>query len=212
VSAPGWHVGVVGIVAARLVERFHRPALVLAEEGGVAKGSGRSVEGFHLYDALARCSAHLSRFGGHKHAAGMQLPSSGLKAFSEALEAEARTTLDPAQLCPRVRIDAYLEAVDVGPELAHELQRLAPFGAGNPEPVFMCKALQASEVRLLPDKRGLGPGHLKLRLSNDLDAIGFGLGALALTPATSFDAAFQLTIDQWKGIERVQLKLKDVLL
>jgi single-stranded-DNA-specific exonuclease len=211
VSAPGWHVGVVGIVAARLVERFHRPALVLAEESGVAKGSGRSVEGFHLYDALARCSVHLSRFGGHKHAAGMQLPSSSLKAFSEALEAEARTTLDPAQLCPRVRIDAWLAATDVVPELAHELQRLAPFGAGNPEPVFMCKALQASEVRLLPDKRGLGPGHLKLRLTNQLDAIGFGLGALALTPAMSFDAAFQLAIDQWKGIERVQLKLKDLL-
>jgi hypothetical protein len=76
----------------------------------------------------------------------------------------------------------------------------------------MCKALQASEVRLLPDKRGAGPGHLKLRLSNDLDAIGFGLGALALRPRTPFDAAFQLAIDQWQGTLRVQLKLKDLTL
>ena len=212
VWAPGWHVGVVGIVASRLVDRFHRPAVVLAEEGGVAKGSGRSVEGFHLYDALARCSTHLSRFGGHKHAAGMQLPVSGLKAFSDALEAEARTTLDPSQLIPRVRIDAYLEASEVGPELAHELQRLSPFGAGNPEPVFMCKALQANEVRLLPDKRGSGPGHLKLSLTNGLDAIGFGLGAMALAQATPFDAAFQLSIDKWRDVERVQLKLKDMVL
>jgi single-stranded-DNA-specific exonuclease len=212
VWAPGWHVGVVGIVASRLVDRFHRPALVLAEEGGVAKGSGRSIEGFHLYDALARCSSHLSRFGGHKHAAGVQLPVSGLQAFSDALEAEARTTLDPAQLSPRVRIDAYLEASDVGPELAHELQRLSPFGAGNPEPVFMCKALQAHEVRLLPDKRGAGPGHLKLSLTNGFDAIGFGLGALALKQASPFDAAFQLSIDTWRDVERIQLKLKDVVL
>jgi single-stranded-DNA-specific exonuclease len=212
VWAPGWHVGVVGIVASRLVDRFHRPALVLAEEGGVAKGSGRSVEGFHLYDALARCSSHLSRFGGHKHAAGVQLPTSGLKAFSDALEAEARSTLDPAQLTPRVRIDSYLEASDVGPELAHELQRLSPFGAGNPEPVFMCKALQASEVRLLPDKRGAGPGHLKLSLTNGLEAIGFGLGAMTLAQATPFDAAFQLSIDKWRDVERVQLKLKDLML
>ncbi|HEX4385427.1 MAG TPA: single-stranded-DNA-specific exonuclease RecJ, partial [Myxococcales bacterium] len=169
-------------------------------------------EGFHLYDALARCSSHLSRFGGHKHAAGVQLPVSGLQAFSDALEAEARTILDPAQLSPRVRIDAYLEASDVGPELAHELQRLAPFGAGNPEPVFMCKALQAHEVRLLPDKRGAGPGHLKLSLTNGFDAIGFGLGALALKQASPFDAAFQLSIDTWKDVERIQLKLKDVVL
>jgi single-stranded-DNA-specific exonuclease len=210
VWAPGWHVGVVGIVAARLVERFHRPALVLAEEGGVAKGSGRSVEGFHLYDALARCAAHLSRFGGHKHAAGMQLPSSGLKAFSEALEAEARVSLDPAELCPRLRIDALLDAGDASAGLAHQLRRLAPFGAGNPEPVFLCKALEANEVRLLPDKRGSGPGHLKLRLTNGQDAIGFGLGGLAINHHKPFDAAFQLAIDEWKGIERVQLKLKDI--
>jgi single-stranded-DNA-specific exonuclease len=210
VSAPGWHVGVVGIVASRLVERFHRPALVLAEEGGVAKGSGRSVEGFHLYDALARCAGHLSRFGGHKHAAGMQLPASGLRAFSEALEAEARTTLDPAQLCPRVRIDAALGAADLGLALATELQRLQPFGAGNPEPVFVCKGLRADESRVLPDKRGAGPGHLKLRLQDGLDAIGFGLGGISLGSGAGFDACFQLAIDDWGAAPRVQLKLKDL--
>src|SRR5437870_4774996 len=86
VSSSGWHVGVVGIVAARLVERFHRPALVIAEEGGVAKGSGRSVEGFHLYDALARCAHHLTKFGGHKHAAGITLDTARIGAFADALE------------------------------------------------------------------------------------------------------------------------------
>jgi single-stranded-DNA-specific exonuclease len=208
VSAPNWHVGVVGIVASRLVERFHRPALVLAEEDGLAKGSGRSVEGFHLYDALARCAKHLSRFGGHKHAAGVQLPATQLQEFSDALEKEGRDLLDPAQLVPRVRVDVELEAHEVSLDLAKALQRLAPFGAGNPEPVFSQRGLRASESRILPDKRGDGPGHLKLRLDNDFDAIGFGLGAIEVPP--QFEGAFQLALDTWNGDERLQLKLKAI--
>src|SRR5437763_6980851 len=158
VSSPGWHAGVVGIVASRLVEKFHRPALVLAEDGTTAKGSGRSVEGFHLYDALARCGRFLTRFGGHKHAAGMQLPTSGIGEFADAIETEARAKLDPALLSPRLRIDAELQPADIGLRLAEQVRRLAPFGAGNPEPVFVCSELTASEVRLLPDKKGVGPG------------------------------------------------------
>jgi single-stranded-DNA-specific exonuclease len=222
VSSPGWHPGVVGIVASRLVEKFHRPALVLAEEGGVAKGSGRSVEGFHLYDALARCSRHLTRFGGHKHAAGVTLEVSSIAGFAAALETEARAKLDPAQLTPRLRIDAELRPVEISMRLAEALRRLAPYGAGNPEPVFVCSELSASEVRLLPDRRGDGPGHLKLRLAEargpgvaevdapEFDAIGFGLGATALPVGTRLDAAFQLSIDTWNGSERLQLKLKDL--
>lgn len=222
VSSPGWHVGVVGIVASRLVDKFHRPALVLAEDGGTTKGSGRSVEGFHLYDALAQCSRHLTRFGGHKHAAGVTLHTGDIARFSEAIETEARSKLDPAQLSPRLRIDAELHPRDLSMSLATQLRRLAPFGAGNPEPVFVCRALAASEVRLLPDKRGTGPGHLKLRLGEargpvaaeldapQVDAIGFGLGGTALPVGARLDAAFQLSVDTWNGAERLQLKLKDV--
>ena len=221
VSSSGWHVGVVGIVAARLVERFHRPALVIAEEGGVAKGSGRSVEGFHLYDALARCAHHLTKFGGHKHAAGITLDTARIGAFADALEAQGREALDAEQLSARLRIDAELHPREVHLELASQLRRLAPFGAGNPEPVFFCRELAAHEVRLLPDKRGAGPGHLKLRLGEaaacaaeedptSLDAIGFNLGGTALPVGTRLDAAFQLAIDTWNGAERLQLKLKGV--
>ncbi|HEY4770511.1 MAG TPA: single-stranded-DNA-specific exonuclease RecJ, partial [Myxococcales bacterium] len=221
VSSSGWHVGVVGIVAARLVERFHRPALVIAEEGGVAKGSGRSVEGFHLYDALARCAHHLTRFGGHKHAAGVTLDTGRISDFAEALEAEGRESLDPAQLSARLRIDAELHPREVRMELASQLRRLAPFGAGNPEPVFFCRDLAAHEVRLLPDKKGAGPGHLKLRLgeagprvsegeSIALEAIGFNLGGSVLAEGTRLDAAFQLAVDSWNGSERLQLKVKDL--
>ena len=221
VSSSGWHVGVVGIVAARLVERFHRPALVLAEEGGVAKGSGRSVEGFHLYDALARCAHHLTKFGGHKHAAGVTLDTGRISEFAEALEAEGREALDPAQLSARLRIDAELHPREVRMELASQLRRLAPFGAGNPEPVFFCRDLAAHEVRLLPDKKGTGPGHLKLRLgevatrvsegeSIALEAIGFNLGGTVPAVGTRLDAAFQLAVDTWNGSERLQLKVKDL--
>jgi single-stranded-DNA-specific exonuclease len=220
VSSSGWHVGVVGIVAARLVERFHRPALVIAEEGGIAKGSGRSVEGFHLYDALARCAHHLTRFGGHKHAAGVTLDTARISAFAEALEAQGREKLDVAQLSARLRIDAELHPGEIRMELASQLRRLAPFGAGNPEPVFFCRELAAHEVRLLPDKKGTGPGHLKLRLGDGprvaeldspvLEAIGFNLGGIALPAGSRVDAAFQLSIDTWNGAERLQLKLKDL--
>src|SRR5438874_1581559 len=134
VSSRGWHLGVAGIVASRLVERFHRPALVLCEEeGGVAKGSGRSVEGFHLYDALARCAEHLTRFGGHRHAAGVTLPTSAVAQLAESLEQVARERLDAEQLTPRLRIDAVLRPEEIDVELASQLRRLAPFGAGNPE-------------------------------------------------------------------------------
>jgi single-stranded-DNA-specific exonuclease len=221
VSSSGWHVGVVGIVAARLVERFHRPALVIAEEGGVAKGSGRSVEGFHLYDALARCAHHLTKFGGHKHAAGVTLDTGRISDFAQALEAEGREALDPAQLSARLRIDAELHPREVRMELASQLRRLAPFGAGNPEPVFFCRELAAHEVRLLRDKKGTGPGHLKLRLgeagprvseeeSIALEAIGFNLGGTVLAVGTRLEAAFQLTVDSWNGSERLQLKVKDL--
>ncbi|MGZ6123856.1 MAG: single-stranded-DNA-specific exonuclease RecJ, partial [Myxococcales bacterium] len=179
------------------------------------------VEGFHLYDALARCSHHLTRFGGHKHAAGVTLETSRIGAFSQALEAQGREALDPAQLSPRLRIDAELHPREVRMDLASQLQRLAPFGAGNPEPVFFCRELAAHEVRLLPDKKGAGPGHLKLRLgeasprageeeSVALDAIGFNLGGTSLPVGSRLDAAFQVCVDSWNGAERLQLKLKDL--
>lgn len=221
VSSKGWHVGVVGIVASRIVERFHRPTVVLVDEGGVSKGSGRSIEGFHLYDALAQCSSHLTRFGGHRHAAGVTLPSAGVTAFAEALEERARAQMNADMLSPRLRVDAEIDEKEIQLDLARQLQRLAPFGVGNPEPVFVCRTLTAHEVRVLPDKRGTGPGHLKLRLGPEpavraaerspvLEAIGFGLGRAKLLPGERFDGAFQVGIDTYLGAERLQLKMKDL--
>jgi single-stranded-DNA-specific exonuclease len=226
VSSEGWHVGVAGIVASRLVDRFHRPALVLCEEDGVAKGSGRSIEGFHLYEALARCSEHLTRFGGHRHAAGVTLPTSAVARLAESLERIARERLEPEQLTPRLRIDAVLRPEEIDLRLAAQLRKLAPFGAGNPEPVFVCDEMEALDVRKLPDRRAGGPGHLKLRLGSPqhdwtprvcdsperapLDAIAFGLGDLELARGARLRAAFQVGLDSYFGTERVQLRIKDV--
>ena len=228
VSSAGWHVGVVGIVASRLVERFHRPALVLCEdEGGTSKGSGRSIEGFHLYDALASCAAHLTRFGGHRHAAGVTLRTSAVAQLAEALERVARERLAPDQLEPRLRIDSTVRADEIDLGLAAQLRRLAPFGAGNPEPVFACEEMEALEVRTLPDRRAGGPGHLKLRLAAPaapgwsprvsdapagapLDAIAFGMGGSPIARGARVRAAFQIGLDRYFGADRVQLKLKDL--
>ena len=120
----GWHPGVVGIVASRVVERFHRPAVLIALEDAAGKGSGRSIEGFHLYDALAACSGHLARFGGHRHAAGVTVERAALAPFRAAFEAYAAANVADDDLVPRCRIDGWIEDRDVTERAAEDLQPL----------------------------------------------------------------------------------------
>jgi single-stranded-DNA-specific exonuclease len=208
-AAPGWHAGVVGIVAARIVERLHRPAVVIALDGDTGKGSARSIEGFHLYDAIAQASGHLERFGGHKHAAGVTLKQARLPDFRRALQEHAARHLTDEDLVPRLRLDAPLPLDQVNLPLIDALSRLGPFGAGNPEPTFYAPA-RATEVRLLPSK-GEGEAHLKLKVAaggGTVGAIGFGLGALQQVAAGPMEAAFQVGIDDYGGGRRPQLKLR----
>jgi single-stranded-DNA-specific exonuclease len=202
----GWHAGVVGIVASRVVERFHRPAVLIAMEDGAGKGSGRSIEAFHLYDALAACSGFLARFGGHKHAAGVTVERAHLDAFRTAFEAYAAERIRDEDLVPRCRIDAWIDDGDVTERAAEDLARLGPFGAGYPEPVF---ALRNTAVRARTV--GAAKAHLKLNLgAGGLDAIGFGMGDRLALCEGRVDAAFSVGFDEWDGTRRLQLKLKDV--
>jgi len=203
----GWHAGVVGIVAARVAERFHRPAVLVALEDGAGKGSGRSIERFHLYDALAACAGHLLRFGGHRHAAGVTVSRAAVEDFRRAFEAHAAERLAPEDLVPRTRIDGgWVGEVDVTERAAEDLARLAPYGAGHPEPVF---ALRGEPARAR--SVGAGGAHLKMALGGRLDAIGFGLGEkLALCGGGAVEAAFTLGFDEWDGNRRLQLRLKDL--
>ncbi len=206
-----WHPGVVGIAASRVVERFHRPAVLIAVREGLGRGSARSIEGFHLFDALAECSGHLARFGGHKHAAGVSIEPSQLEGFREAFAKVAASRLNDADLTPRCRIDAEVQAHELNEAALEGLNLLAPFGQGNPEPIFALRQ-QRSSTQVLPDKSGRGAGHLKLRLqaAPHLDAIGFGMAERVAVGKEPVDLAFQLCADEWRGVRRLSLKLKDL--
>ncbi len=204
-ARPGWHPGVVGIVAARVAERFHRPAVLIGLNDGVGKGSGRSIEGFHLYDALAACQGHLSRFGGHRHAAGVTIEPDRVEAFRAAFEAHAGAALTDEQLTPRCRIDGWVELGELTERAAEDLEKLGPYGAGHPEPVFALRA-PAGKARTV----GAQKQHLKLTVGKGLDAIGFGLGGHAPLCQGAVEVAFTLGFDDWDGMKRLQLRLRDL--
>ncbi len=206
----GWHPGVIGIVASRVVERFHRPTVIVGVKDGVGKGSARSIEGFHLYDALSGCADLLARFGGHKHAAGLTVEEKHLPALRESFERIARQRLTPEDLIPRCKVDAVVRVNELDERAVEALQRLGPFGQGNPEPVLVLRH-QVARPRVLAPKTG-GAGHLKLALVDApaMDAIGFGMAdRLSLTEGP-VDLAFQAGFDTFHGQRRLSLKLKDL--
>jgi single-stranded-DNA-specific exonuclease len=157
VSGEGWHRGVIGIVASKLVDAFHRPAVVIALEDGVAHGSCRSIPGFDILRALEACSSHLARFGGHRMAAGLTLEAGRLKEFRGAMQAHGNEVLAPDDLRPRLRIDAPLSLADIKGALVEEIGRFEPFGLGNHRPVFL-----AGPVEIIDGPRRVKERHLKL--------------------------------------------------
>lgn len=210
-SHESWHPGVVGIVASRMVERFHRPTVVIGSYQGTWRGSGRSVEGFHLYDALKACEHHLSKFGGHRAAAGLSIDPLNLQAFREEFERVTLASLGDDNLSPRCRIDAVVKTAELTEETVKSLQKLAPFGMGNPEPVLAAKQ-QLANPRLLPNKTMGEPDHLKLSLESapKLDVIGFRFAEKAALTGGPVDLAFQVSVEVFRGVSRLSLKLKDL--
>jgi single-stranded-DNA-specific exonuclease len=211
-SREGWHAGVIGIVASQLVERYYRPVVMIAVEHGVGKGSARSIEALHLVDTLTDCGDLLDRFGGHAMAAGLTITEERVTEFTQRFADAASRRLGPEDLVPSLPIDAEVQLVDLTGEVARQLQRLAPFGAGNPEPVLAARGLRAVTTRVMGD--GL---HLKLGVTDGegfAEAVGFRLGdaseLLAFTRA-QIDLAFTVEIDMWEQRERVQLVLRDLL-
>lgn len=207
-ASPNWHPGVVGIVASRIVERFHRPTILIGVHDGVGKGSARSIEGFHLYDAIKSVSHHLSRFGGHKAAAGLSIDPAKLDAFRADFERVAGELLDDAALVPRQRIDALVSAGELSEDTVNALQRLAPFGMGNPEPILAMQG-QVASPRVLQNKTPGEPGHLKLTLeaAPAFDVIGFRQAEKAELTERPIDLAFKVDVDEFRGVKRLSLKL-----
>ena len=204
-SSSDWHQGVVGIVASRMVERYYRPTILIAErEDGSGKGSGRSISGFHLLDALHDCSVHLERYGGHRAAAGVTVKPGQMAAFADAFEQVAAVRLAGQELIPELLLDAELEPCDCTLALVTELQRLGPFGMGNATPVLMFKGMQVVEVR------SFGENNLNLRVERDgyqFRAVGWGM-ADRVVPA-SIDLACTVKVDTWNNREQLKLELKD---
>lgn len=206
-SGEGWHPGVVGIVAARISEECFRPAFALSIEDGVAKGSGRSIPGFDLYEGLSACSDLLLGFGGHRQAAGLRLRASDIPAFTERICSVAAAALAGADLTPLLEIDADLTFAEITPSLVRELEALAPLGYGNPEPVLGAKGLEVVTPRIV------GKNHLKMRLkqrNSSLDTIGFDMGRDMehLLSFLTIDAAFTPSFNDWNGNRLLQLVLK----
>jgi len=215
VAGEGWHAGVIGIVASRLVDRFHRPAVVLSIEGDTAHGSARSVEGVSIHEALGAGADLLEKFGGHAMAAGLSLRADAIDALRDRLVAYVNERLSPEDLTPRLSIDAACRCEELTLALFESIVRLQPFGRGNPSPTLVTRAT----IDRQPMRVGQGGKHLKMSLRTDggggrslLGAIGFGLGDWAdeLAAGVTVDLAFEPKISTWNGRSRPELVVKDL--
>ena len=211
-----WHQGVIGIVASRLVERFHRPVVLIAGGDEAWKGSGRSVAAFDLHAALAACAGELERFGGHRAAAGLSILPDRVEAFARAFAAHAEGALSEEDLRPVVQVDAVVRGDELTLDLAEELERLAPFGLGNPGVTLLAAACELSELGAVGDGK-----HLKLAVTPKggparpvrSGAIAFGQGAQLdrFRRPGLYDVAFRLGANRWNGTVSPQLVVKRIL-
>src|SRR3989339_105856 len=196
-----WHPGVIGIVASQVADKYYRPAVLISN----GRGSARSIDEINVYEILAACRDLYSSFGGHAGAAGFELKEGSFDEFCKRIEERANELIK--DLTPHIMIDRELSISEMTLALAHEINRLSPFGEGNPPPVFMTGNLPLEEIRQV----GSDKKHLKLKLGG-LDAIGFNLGTLAptLTLSKKYDMVYNLKNDEWNGFDRLQANLIDI--
>src|SRR4051812_1191404 len=205
----GWHAGVIGIVASRMVERHHRPCVLIALEDGAGRGSGRSISAYDLHAGLAACSAHLRRFGGHRAAAGLEIEAGRVDEFRRDLVAHAASVLSPEDLVPLERVDAVVGAEALGTGLAEELRQLAPFGHRNPAPTLLVPAARVSEIRSMGDEGQhsrftLAGGGARARTL----AFRTAAGSLVGLEEGPCDAAVRLELGEWNGLVEPRVVLR----
>lgn len=209
VAGEGWHPGVVGIVASRLVERHNRPVVVVSLDGeGGGRGSGRSVPGFDLLGALRACAEHLESFGGHRAAAGLALRERSLDAFREAFAAHAAATLRPEDLRRRERVDALVGGAGLGLDLAEELGRLGPFGIGNPGVRLLVPSARVTDVRPMGEGK-----HARFSLHSGAHralGVAFGRSGLGVEEDEVLDATVRLEVNHWNGAVEPRVVLREL--
>jgi single-stranded-DNA-specific exonuclease len=211
VAGAGWHEGVIGIVASRLVERYNRPIVLIAGTDGDWKGSGRSIPGFDLHDGLRQCAGHLERWGGHAAAAGLSIKPERVEAFAEAFSSIGDLALGEDDLRPPAKVDALVHGRDLTLDLCAELASLAPFGLGNPGITLLLAGCELAELSPVGDGK-----HLRFRVREDGrdsgSAIAFRFGGQIdrLRRVGHYDVAFRLEANQWNGTVSPQLNVREI--
>ncbi len=210
VAGEGWHPGVVGIVASRLVERWRRPCVVVSLDGEQGRGSGRSVKPYDLHAGLGACATHLLRFGGHRMAAGVELRTEAIEPFRRALAAHAGAALSPWDLLQTERVDAVVPGGALGLELAEELERLRPFGSGNPQPTLLVPGVRVENVAGMGKERQHARFTLVTAGGSRSRGVAFGSPPASLSAAggAPHDIVLRLERNRWKGVEEPRIVLR----
>jgi len=210
-SSEGWHLGVIGIVASRIVEKYHLPTVLISVDNGEGKGSARSIPGFHLCDALKHCEKYLIRYGGHKYAAGLTIKQEHIEEFRNKMIEVSSWMLSDEDMISKMFIDCEIELDQINNNFLDTLEQFSPFGPMNMRPIFITRNL---EVVGTPYQ--VGRNHLKMKVRKGdavLDVIGFDFGDLVRplqTRAGTIDMAYVIEYNHWNGVTRIQLRVKDI--
>jgi single-stranded-DNA-specific exonuclease len=210
VAGENWHHGVIGIVSSKITELYFKPSILLCKEGKVAKGSGRSIPGFDLHEALMKCPNTIEKFGGHSMAIGITVQTSKLENFNQEFEQIAAES-HIEEIKPTIFIDGKIELVDLNKQMVESLKQLEPFGEGNKTPIFVFRHLKIDSIRALSEGK-----HLKLTLKQGntiISAIGFNLGQLAeeYRIGDKLDIVGMLEINTFNGVDSLQINIKDMM-
>jgi single-stranded-DNA-specific exonuclease len=207
----GWHPGVIGIVASRIVEKYYRPTVMISVEDGIGKGSARSIYGFDVYEALKKCEDLMLGFGGHKYAAGLTIEEKKIHPLRERLNEIAKETLTDDMLIPKLNIDCEIGLDEINPRFVQLLKMMAPYGPQNLRPVLLSQNLQVVGTPSI-----VGKNHLKFKVQQNgvvIDAIGFNLGdkIYRLAPGEkNLDLAYVVEENEYMGRTTLQLRIKDL--
>lgn len=211
-ASDNFHAGVIGIVAARIVEKYFRPTVLIALTDGIGKGSGRSIPKFNLFKAFSQCSEHFIQFGGHAYAAGLSIAENNVEPFRQALNEVGHNFLKEDDLIPELQIDAPLDIEKINRYLFHQVHQLEPFGAENPVPVFTTNGVQIQNFRTM----GKEENHVRFRAVQGgarMDAVGFGMAEAfdSIDPTEDVvDIAYEIHLNTWNGQNKVELRLVDI--
>ena len=210
VAGENWHHGVIGIVASKITDLYFKPSILLCYEEDIAKGSGRSIPGFDLHDALMKCTDTIDRFGGHSMAIGITVKREMVEPFSEEVESIAKGQ-HIEEILPIIQIDSKVELSDISKQMVESLKQLEPFGEGNKTPIFAIKKLKIDSIRALSEGK-----HLKMTLRDNntiVNAIGFNMGHLAdeYRIGDKIDVVGVLEVNSFNGVDSLQINLKDVM-